>query len=106
MPVTGMKIPLETETAALGFAAMGSKARLEVLRHLVKAGAGGLAVGDIQALTGLVPSTLAHHLRSLREAGLIQQEKQGRVITSRADFAYLEQLASYILSECCVLERT
>lgn len=35
------------ETAAQGFAAMGSEARLTVLRTLVRAGSEGLSVGDI-----------------------------------------------------------
>lgn len=89
------------EEAAQAFAAMGSEARLLVLATLVKAGREGLAVGDIQARCGMPASTLAHHLRFLTSAGLIEQEKQGRTVINRAAYDRLEALAGYILKECC-----
>lgn len=89
------------EEAAQGFAAMGSEARLKVLRALVRAGAPGLSVGDIQARTGIAPSTLAHHLRFLAAGGVIHQEKIGRTVINRASYDALEELAQFILSECC-----
>ena len=90
------------DEAAAGFAAMGSEARLKVLRALVRAGEAGLTVGEIQARTGIPPSTLAHHLKSLCGGGLVIQERVGRSTVNRADFANLESLANFILGECCV----
>ena len=90
------------EEAAQGFAAMGSEARLQVLQTLVKAGHGGLTVRDIQSRTGMAASTLAHHLRFLASAGLIEQEKNGRSVISRAAYGRLEALAGFILKECCI----
>lgn len=87
--------------AAQGFSAMGSEARLDVLRCLVRAGRPGLTVGDIQSRTGIAASTLAHHLRQMADAGLISQEKSGRSVITRARFDHLEMLARYILVECC-----
>lgn len=95
---------LDIEHAAQGFAAIGSEARLQVLRVLVRAGDGGLSVGDIQARTGMAASTLAHHLRFLASAGLIEQEKTGRTVINRAAYDHLEALAGYILKECCADE--
>lgn len=95
---------LDIEEAAQGFAAVGSEARLQVLLTLVKAGRKGLPVGDIQARSAMPASTLAHHLRFLASAGLIEQEKVGRQVISRAAFDHLEALAGYILSECCADE--
>lgn len=92
------------EEAAQGFAAMGSETRLQVLQTLVKAGRGGLTVGDIQARSGMPASTLAHHLRFLASAGLIEQEKDGRSVISRAAYDRLEALAAFILKECCTDE--
>lgn len=89
------------EEAAQGFAAMGSEARLQVLQTLVKAGPDGLTVGDIQTRSGMAASTLAHHLRFLASAGLIEQEKNGRSVISRAAYGRLEALADFILKECC-----
>lgn len=92
---------LDLEEAAQGFAAIGSEARLQVLRTLVRAGDPGLSVGEIQSRTGMAPSTLAHHLRFLASAGLVQQEKAGRTVLNRAAWSRLEALAGYILKECC-----
>ncbi|MEX0367837.1 MAG: ArsR/SmtB family transcription factor [Ruegeria sp.] len=89
------------ETAAAGFAAMGSEARLQVLKTLVRAGEPGLSVGQIQERTGIAPSTLAHHLKFLAAGGLVEQEKAGRSTINRAQFDELEKLAQFILSECC-----
>ena len=92
---------LDIEEAAQGFAAIGSEARLQVVLTLVRAGRAGLSVGDILARTGMAASTLAHHLRFLVAAGLIEQEKVGRSVINRADFSRLEALAGYILAQCC-----
>ncbi|WP_411352092.1 ArsR/SmtB family transcription factor [Leisingera aquaemixtae] len=92
---------MQWEEAAQGFAAMGSEARLQVLRCLIRAGGAGLTVGDIQERTGIAPSTLAHHLKFLTGAGVVAQERVGRSTISRAEFTRLEALAGFILSECC-----
>lgn len=89
------------ETAAQGFAAMGSEARLLVLKTLVRAGEPGLSVGEIQERTGIAPSTLAHHLKFLAAGGLVEQERAGRSVINRASFGALRDLAQFILSECC-----
>ena len=92
---------MDIEQAAQGFAAIGSEPRLEVLLLLVKAGPEGLTVGDIQARTAMAASTLAHHLRFLASAGLIEQERRGRSVFNRARFDHLERLGGYLLEECC-----
>lgn len=95
---------ISVEEAAQGFAAIGSEARLQVVLALVKAGSKGLAVGDIQSRTGMAASTLAHHLRFLAAARLIEQTKDGRSIINRANYAHLQTLADYLLKECCIEE--
>ena len=89
------------EQQARGFAAMGSEARLAVLKALVRAGEPGLSVGEIQARTGIAPSTLAHHLKFLAAGGLVEQQKVGRTTINRACFGPLRDLAGFILDECC-----
>ena len=92
---------LSVEEAAQGFAAVGSESRLEVLLTLVRAGPEGLTVGDIQDTVGIPASTLAHHLRFLSAGGLIEQERAGRAVINRAAYQQIEQLADYLLRECC-----
>ena len=92
---------LALEEAAQGFAAVGSEPRLDVLLTLVRAGTDGLTVGEIQERVGLPASTLAHHLRFLAAGGLIEQERQGRTVINRAAFERIEDLAGFLLRECC-----
>lgn len=90
------------DTAAQGFAAMGSESRLKVLKTLIRAGEVGLSVGEVQSRTGIPPSTLAHHLRFLAAGELVEQQKFGRTTINRARFEALQDLADFILSECCI----
>ena len=92
---------MDRDHAARGFAAMGSPARLAVLRALVRAGEEGLSIGQIQARTEIAASTLAHHLRSLQTGGLITQTRNGRQTLNHAEYDHLRRLAAYILDECC-----
>ena len=100
---------LAVEEAAQGFAAVGSEPRLMVLRMLVRAGTEGLTrvrdstypVSEIQDRIALPASTLAHHLRFLAAGGLIEQERQGRAVISRAAYDRIEALAAFLLDECC-----
>ena len=93
---------MDWTAASASFSALGSEARLHVLRALVRAGPEGLPVADIQERTGIAASTLTHHLKFLAAAGVVTQEKQGRSIISRADFTHLEDLAQFLLMECCL----
>ncbi|MEM7120030.1 MAG: metalloregulator ArsR/SmtB family transcription factor [Pseudomonadota bacterium] len=92
---------LSLEEAAQAFAAAGSEPRLEVLRDLIRAGEDGLSIGVIQNRLGMPGSTLSHHLRFLTSAGLVEQEKSGRTVVNRANFARIESLAAFLLHECC-----
>ena len=92
---------MDWERAARAFSALGSEARLQVLRTLVRAGPEGLSVGQIQERTSIAPSTLAHHLKFLRAGGVIEQSRDGRSTLNHACFDQLEELAGFILSECC-----
>lgn len=90
-----------TSPEALALAALGHDARLSIFRILVKAGEAGLRVSDIGAHLGLAPSTLAHHLSSLVDAGLVVQEKQGREVFNRVDFPAVRRVVGFLTSECC-----
>lgn len=87
---------------ARALAALGHEARLAIYRLLVRAGPDGLKVGEIGAHLGMAPSTLAHHLSSLVEAGLVAQARQGREVVNRADFRAMNGLVAFLTAECCV----
>jgi len=86
---------------ARALAALGHEARLSIFRLLVKAGEDGLRVGDIGAHLGLAPSTLAHHLTALVDAGLVTQDRQGREVFNRVDFPAMHGLVGFLTAECC-----
>lgn len=90
-----------TSPNARALAALGHDARLSIFRLLVKAGDDGLRVSDIGAHLGLAPSTLAHHLSTLVDAGLVLQDKQGREVFNRVDFPAMHALVGFLTSECC-----
>ena len=93
---------LSPETAASKFAALGSEQRLSVLQALVRAGPEGLSIGALGERTGITGSTLTHHLKILAAADLVRQQKQGRsIICVGADYAEVEALSSYLLTQCC-----
>ncbi|MGB0797919.1 MAG: ArsR/SmtB family transcription factor [Planktomarina sp.] len=92
---------MDWNQTAQGFSAMGSEARLQVLKTLVRSGRQGLTISEIQEKTGMAASTLAHHLRFLAAGEVIRQEKIGRSVVNRAHFEHLEHLAHFILCECC-----
>jgi len=86
---------------ARALAALGHDARLSIFRLLVRAGNDGLRVGDIGDHLALAPSTLAHHLSSLVDAGLVVQEKQGREVFNRVDYPAMQAVLAFLTSECC-----
>ncbi len=90
-----------TESAAAALAALGHPARLSLFRLLVRAGPGGLLVGEIAAHLDMPLSTLAHHLRSLKQAGLVVQSRNGREVETRADTEALRDVLGFLMDECC-----
>lgn len=90
-----------TADTARALAALGHEARLAVYRLLVRAGDDGLIVGEIADHTGLPLSTLAHHLRQLVSAGLVVQEKRGREVVNRVDYAVMSRTLRFLTEECC-----
>ena len=82
-------------------AALGHTKRLTIYRLLVKAGDTGLNVGEIAQYLGAPPSTLAHHLTALVDAGLVIQERRGREVVNRADYAAMRRTVAFLTAECC-----
>lgn len=91
-----------TSPTSRALAALGHDIRLSVFRLLVRAGEDGLNVGDIGQHLGIPASTLAHHLSALVEAGLVVQERHGRTVVNRVDYAAMHRILAFLTSECCV----
>jgi ArsR family transcriptional regulator len=89
------------DEAADKLAQLGNRARLEIMRLLIKAGPDGLSVGEIQAHLGMPASTLAFHLRGLVSAHLVTQTKDGRTVFCRPCFDALTDVIAFLRQECC-----
>ena len=89
------------ELAARALAALGNRTRLRMFRLLTRAGLDGLIVSQVQRHLGVPASTLAHHLSTLTQAGLVIQERRGREVVCTADFAAMNELTAYLTEQCC-----
>lgn len=87
--------------AVQALAALAQDSRLAAFRLLVQAGDEGLQVGEIGARLKIPGATLTSHLNILRQAGLVRDERQGRVIRCRADYARMDALLAFLTENCC-----
>lgn len=84
---------------ALG--ALAHDTRLSVFRMLVKVGPNGMIAGAIAEQCSVPPSTMSHHLATLERAGMVQSERESRLIHYRADFTGMRRLLTFLLQDCC-----
>lgn len=81
--------------------ALAQEHRLTLFRLLVRAGDAGMSVGELAAATGLAGATLTNHLHILRRAGMVTDERRGRVIQCRANFPQMNHLLDFLTENCC-----
>ncbi len=92
---------MEKNDALGALAALGQETRLDIFRLLVKAGAGGVAAGEIADGVDGVQNTVSAHLKVLSQAGLVRSERQGRSIRYVADMTGFRDLLAYLMEDCC-----
>ena len=92
---------MNTDTALAALRALGHESRLAAFRQLVQAGPDGLSVGELRDRLELPPATLSAHLNVLRAAGLVDDEREGRVIRVRANYLQMNTLLGYLTENCC-----
>ena len=74
-------------------AALGDPVRLRILSILMASPGGSCCGCDMEEPLGLAQPTISHHLKVLREAGLVEGEKQGRWVHYRVVPERLEELS-------------
>jgi ArsR family transcriptional regulator, arsenate/arsenite/antimonite-responsive transcriptional repressor len=87
--------------SAKRLASLGHENRLELFKLLMQAGPEGMTIGELQSLLERPASTLAFHLRELVSAGLVTQEKEGRMVRCRADYRALNEVLQFVKQNCC-----
>jgi ArsR family transcriptional regulator, arsenate/arsenite/antimonite-responsive transcriptional repressor len=63
----------------------------------------GAYVGQLGRDLGIAPSTVSHHIKELRQAGLICLKRHGRNVECRVEAALLRELAEFFAAadSCC-----
>jgi ArsR family transcriptional regulator, arsenate/arsenite/antimonite-responsive transcriptional repressor / arsenate reductase (thioredoxin) len=87
--------------AVTRFGSLGQPTRLAVLRSLLKVHPHGLNAGDIARMYEVPHNTMSAHLAVLSRAGLVQVERQGRVMNYRADLGGFRGLVEFLARDCC-----
>lgn len=94
----------DVERFAEMFKALSNPNRLRIFRRLVNCCAPGSActpeqqpqcVGSVGADLGISPSTLSHHLKELRQAGVIKVERSGQSIRCWANPEIIQALFDF-----------
>ena len=88
---------MDTPQTVKSLRALAHDHRLAAYRALVQAGPSGMAVGELRDELDLPAATLTAHLNQLRAAGLVKDEREGRVIRIRADYDRMNSLVGYVL---------
>ncbi|WP_319773132.1 helix-turn-helix domain-containing protein [Breoghania sp.] len=92
---------MEKTSILRSLSALAHEMRLDIFRHLVKAGPQGAAAGDIAAALGVRANTLSNNLTILSAAGLVRSVREGRSIRYFAEMEGMRALLSYLMEDCC-----
>ena len=87
--------------AVEALSALAHDGRLSIFRLLVRAGADGVAAGDIARKLDVLPNTLSANLTVLANAGLIHARRDGRSIIYSADYDRMSNLLGFLMEDCC-----
>jgi ArsR family transcriptional regulator len=91
--------PLDADQAnafAPMFKALGDPVRLRLLSMIASAGGGEVCVCDLTGAFHLTGPTISHHLKVLREAGLVDSDRRGTWVYYRMVPAALALLAGLL----------
>lgn len=87
---------------ASAFAALGDPVRLRIVSMLAAAPDGAACGCDLEEPLGLSQPTVSHHIRILRESGLVEGTKQGRWVFYRVNSDRLEDLRGVLATGATV----
>ena len=88
-------IPREWRTISRAFTALGDEHRQRILLTFERGER--LNVGQIVEVSTLSRSAVSHHLKLLRESGVLQSEKQGKEVYYWIDRAFLDDALTAVL---------
>ena len=83
------------------FSAIGTEARLSIIRLLLAAHPDGMVVGEIANELRIPASTLSHHLDKLKNENLVESRREGTFLHYTANTDALQELLGFLYAECC-----
>jgi ArsR family transcriptional regulator, arsenate/arsenite/antimonite-responsive transcriptional repressor len=96
-PIAQRRIPAATAAVlAPAFKALGDPVRLQLMSMIASADGGEACVCDLTPAFELSGPTISHHLKTLREAGLVDAERRGTWVYYRARPGIMRQLAALL----------
>jgi ArsR family transcriptional regulator len=96
-PMTQQRLPADTAASlAPAFKALGDPIRLQLMSMIASAPDGEICVCDLTPAFTLSGPTISHHLKTLREAGLVDAERRGSWVYYRARPGVMRQLAALL----------
>src|SRR5690242_11614116 len=96
-PIGQQRMPAETAIVlAPAFKALGDPVRLQLMSMIASAPDGEICVCDLTPAFDLSGPTISHHLKTLREAGLVDAERRGTWVYYRPRRGVLRQLAGLL----------
>ncbi|MEV6814525.1 metalloregulator ArsR/SmtB family transcription factor [Micromonospora sp. NPDC051296] len=99
-PLAQRRVPAETAAAlAPALKALGDPVRLQLMSMIASAEGGEICVCDLTPAFDLTGPTISHHLKTLRESGLVDAERRGTWVYYRARPQILRQLAALLSVE-------
>ncbi|MDG6105770.1 winged helix-turn-helix transcriptional regulator [Dactylosporangium aurantiacum] len=99
-PIARHRLPAASAAVlAPAFKALGDPVRLRLLSMIASAPDGEICVCDLTPAFELSGPTISHHLKTLREAGLVDADRRGTWVYYRARPAILAQLAALLTVE-------
>ncbi|HVI69090.1 MAG TPA: metalloregulator ArsR/SmtB family transcription factor [Magnetospirillaceae bacterium] len=72
--------------------AISDPVRMRIISLLAQADRRGMRVFEMQTAIGLSQPTTSHHLKLLKEAGMVKRQRVGRAVTYRLDAGALAAL--------------
>lgn len=92
---------MEINSAVEKLNALAQETRLNIFRVLIQSGPKGAPVAHIKERLGVPDATLSFHLTTLKTAGLIHRQRQGRQLFYSADYSAMKGLVQYLMEDCC-----
>jgi DNA-binding transcriptional ArsR family regulator len=95
---------MESKQAEL-FKVLGVESRIRIIDLLKQEGP--LGVNEMSAILGITPSAVSQHLKILKHAGLVRNERKGYWIPYEVDPVALEECGEFLSTVCtCGCEGT